>query len=47
MISKLGNKALTKFAVLLAKGILPQLATKAISSAIDKLKRKVGKKMFE
>ena len=40
MIDKLGKEAL-KFAVSLAKDILPQLATKATSSVIDNLERRI------
>ena len=40
MIGKLGKEALTKFAVPLAKNILPLLATMATSSVKDNVKKK-------
>ena len=38
----LGGKALTDLPVTLTKGVLPKLATKAISSVLDKFDRKVS-----
>ena len=43
MIGKLGKEALTKFAVLFAKNILPQLPTKATLSVIDKSEKKISR----
>ena len=40
MIGKSGKEILTKYAVLLAQNVLPQLAANATSSVIDKLEKK-------
>ena len=42
MIGKLGKETLTNIVVPLAKSVLPKLATKATSSAIDKFERKIS-----
>ena len=41
-MGNLGKKALLDLAVLLTKDVLPKLATKATSSVLDKVERKMS-----
>ena len=41
-LGNLGKKVFIDLAVLLAKNFLPRLATKAISSVLDKFERKIS-----
>ena len=43
----LGRKVLLDLAVPLAKGVLPKLANKAISSTISKLEREINGKVLQ